>query len=273
MAWRNLAVIPGKLWNAEEREKIGGTNWIDTERFRIQRNLPGISVFVSINGETVYRGCHGLSDMENGTKMSPSSAVRIASISKSFAAMMVAKEVENGRISLADRVQKFIDFPEKEIPVRIENLLSHTSGVRHYSKKAKVEDMTDDDKKAADAEFKSCIRYENAHQASKIFRDDELLFTEGQFHYTTYGFTLLEDVLETVTGKSFKTLLQNLCKEIGIENTCLDVPEEIIPNRARGYRMKITESKKPVADYDKGGNLLVLNAPPVDLSNKYAGGG
>ena len=45
MAWRNLAVIPGKLWNAEEREQIGGTNWIDTERFRIQRNLPGISVF------------------------------------------------------------------------------------------------------------------------------------------------------------------------------------------------------------------------------------
>ena len=83
--------------------------------------------------------------------MSPSSAVRIASISKSFAAMMVAKEVENGRISLADRVQKFIDFPEKEIPVRIENLLSHTSGVRHYSKKAKVEDMTDDDKERAHA--------------------------------------------------------------------------------------------------------------------------
>ena len=56
MAARNLALIPLKLFKKDDQEKIKETNWADTERFRIQNHLPGISVFVSINGETVYRG-------------------------------------------------------------------------------------------------------------------------------------------------------------------------------------------------------------------------
>ena len=47
MAGRNLAIIPIKLYKKDEQEKIKEINWADTERFRIQKHLPGISVFVN----------------------------------------------------------------------------------------------------------------------------------------------------------------------------------------------------------------------------------
>lgn len=268
-----MAIIPIKLYKKEEQEKIKEVNWADTERFRIQNHLPGVSVFVSINGQTVYRGCHGLSDIENGTKMNPLTAVRIASISKSFTSLLISKLVEQKKLSLTDRIQKYIEFPEKESEVTVEGLLSHTSGLRHYCKQKDASNLTDEEKAETEKEFQSCIRYQDAHDASKVFRDDPLVVPKGKFHYTTYGYTVLEDILETITGKKFEVLLSDICKEIGLVNTNVDKPESIIQNRARGYRFVFKDPKKVLADYDKGNNLIIQNSPPVDVSNKYAGGG
>ena len=67
--------------------------------------------------------------------MNPHTALRIASISKSFTSCIIGKMVENGQINLSDKVQKYIDFPEKsETEMTISSLLSHTSGIRHYNK-------------------------------------------------------------------------------------------------------------------------------------------
>ena len=81
------------------------------------------------------QGCHGLADIENGVRMAPHTALRIASISKSFTSCIIGKMVENGQINLSDKVQKYIDFPVKsETEMTISSLLSHTSGIRHYNK-------------------------------------------------------------------------------------------------------------------------------------------
>ena len=116
----------------------------------------------------MYRGCHGLSDIENGTRMSPSTAVRIASISKSFTSLMIAQQLEQEKLTLTDKIQKYIDFPDKESDITISRLLNHTSGLRHYSKKKKISDLTDDEKVNTNNEFQSCTRYNSAHEATQV---------------------------------------------------------------------------------------------------------
>ena len=98
-------------------------------------NLYSILLFYNIFRKNPCKGCHGLADIENGVRMAPHTALRIASISKSFTSCIIGKMVENGQINLSDKVQKYIDFPVKsETEMTISSLLSHTSGIRHYNK-------------------------------------------------------------------------------------------------------------------------------------------
>ena len=107
--------------------------------------------------------------------------------------------------------------------------------------------MTDDEKLEADREFKSLNRYQNAEKAAEIFKNDDLVVKPGTFHYSTYGFTVLEWIIEKLGEKSFAKQLEFFCKEVGIKNTTVDVPEAIIPNRARGYHIKVGKSKENIA--------------------------
>lgn len=63
----------------------------------------------------VYQGL-GYADMENRTKMSPETVLRIASISKPITMAAVAKQWELGKLDLDKPVQFYLpSFPEKEV--------------------------------------------------------------------------------------------------------------------------------------------------------------
>ena len=111
--------------------------------------------------------------------------------------------------------------------------------------------MTDDEKIESDKEFKSLKRYKNAEDAANIFENDDLVVQPGTFHYSTYGYTVLEWIIEKVGEKSFALQLETLCKDLGLKNTRVDVPEVIIPNRARGYHIEVGEVEKNVAGKKK----------------------
>lgn len=63
----------------------------------------------------VYQGL-GYADIENRTKMSPETVLRIASISKPITMAAVAKQWELGKLDLDKPVQFYLpSFPEKEV--------------------------------------------------------------------------------------------------------------------------------------------------------------
>jgi CubicO group peptidase (beta-lactamase class C family) len=64
--------------------------------------------------------------------MKDCTAVRVASISKVFTALMIAEQVENEKIKFSEKIQEYIDYPEKCSDILISDLLSHKSGTRHY---------------------------------------------------------------------------------------------------------------------------------------------
>jgi len=81
-----------------------------------------------------------------------------------------------------------------------------------------------------------------------------------KFSYSSYGFSLLSVMIESASGENFLAYMhQHVFGPLGLRSTIEDQPAEIIPERARFY----TRFK----------DQPVRNAPFVDNSYKWAGGG
>lgn len=116
------------------------------------------------------------------------------------------------------------------------------------------------DKEFEHEEYYLKEKFENVIESLKIFKNDPLFFKPGsQFLYSTYGFTLLSAVVERVSGQKFTDYMLKMFRDLDMLSTVLDDNEAMIYNRARCYV------------YNKKGRLV--NAPYVDNSYKWAGGG
>ncbi|NWI20519.1 LACTB protein, partial [Crypturellus soui] len=103
-------------------------------------------------------------------------------------------------------------------------------------------------------------KFESVIESLKIFKNDPLFFKPGsQFLYSTFGFTLLSAVVERVSGQKFTDYMLKIFRDLDMLSTVQDDNEAMIYNRARYYV------------YNKKGRLV--NAPYVDNSYKWAGGG
>lgn len=208
---------------------------------------PGLSAAVAVDGALVWSGASGLADIENAVPATAESVYRIASISKPIASTAIMHLAEQGVLDIDDPIQEYFPpFPEKEYPITVRHLMTHTSGIRHYN----------------EGEFDLKEHFDTVEAGTAIFRDDPLLFEPGtQYSYSTYAYNLLAGMVESVAGQSFDDYLQdNLWGPAGMEATYLEHQGDIVPNRVRQY----VKSDEPP---------LVRNAPFADLSIKWAGGG
>ena len=208
---------------------------------------PGLSAAVAVNGELIWSGASGLADVENGVPAAADSVYRIASISKPVAGTALMQLVDQGAIDLDAEIQTYFPtFPEKEFPITVRHLMTHTSGIRHYNPGEM--DMKD--------------HFDTIEAAIQIFKDDPLLFEPGtQYSYSSYAWNIVAGIVENVSGQTFDDYLQqNVWGPSGMEVTYLEHQGDIVPNRVRQY----------VKREDAAG---VVNAPFADLSIKWAGGG
>jgi len=93
-----------------------------------------------------------------------------------------------------------------------------------------------------------------------IFADDPVISYPGEeFNYSTYGYNLISAIIERAAGQEFLSYMtQNIFEPLGMAETVADRVFPIISNRSRYYARSDDE---------------LVNAPWVDNSNKWAGGG
>jgi CubicO group peptidase (beta-lactamase class C family) len=73
------------------------------------------------------RESYGMANYELSVPNSPRTRFHIASVSKAFTAAAILQLQEEGRLSVSDRVSRFIqDFPRGK-DITLDNLLTHTS--------------------------------------------------------------------------------------------------------------------------------------------------
>lgn len=219
-----------------------------TDDWRVGVNVPGLSAAVVQGDQVVWAQGFGVADVEQGVMVRPESVFRIASISKPITAVAVMQLVERGLVSLEDPIQKYVpSYPRKpQGEIRIRHLLTHTSGIRHYKGN----------------EFSLAESFPSLDRAIAVFRNDPLESAPGErYLYSTYGYNLLQGVVEQVTSRTFEEYLRSaVFGPAGMTTTYLERPQEIVRHRVRQYVRGTTP-------------FSWLNAPYVDLSVKWAGGG
>jgi len=97
-----------------------------------QTGVPSASIAVVKDGKIVYLNAYGSARLEPKTPANSAMRYSIGSISKQFTAVAMLLLQEQGKLSLDDKVGKFIPDLTRANEVTIRQLLSHTSGYQDY---------------------------------------------------------------------------------------------------------------------------------------------
>ncbi|MEN2415425.1 serine hydrolase domain-containing protein [Flavobacterium mesophilum] len=184
---------------------------------------PGCSVLVSQNGKIIYEKAFGSANLELNVPAKPQTVFSLASITKQFTAISILQLVSQRKIALTDNVQKYIpDFPANNI--LIENLLSHTSGLKDYL-------HVDTGQKYGER-----LDY-TPSELINIFKNIPLEYEPGtKYAYCNSDYILLGYIIEKVSGKTYSEYLsENIFIPLEMTDTYYDSDEKIINNRSSGY--------------------------------------
>lgn len=211
-----------------------------------EHKFPGMAVAAAAEGQLIWSDAVGFADLEQRVPMWPHSRFRIASISKPITAAAAAKLYSQGQLDIDASVQQYVpDFPQKRWPVTTRQLGAHLGGIRSYRP----------------GEMLSAVPYATVSDGLDIFAADTLMHEPGtRFLYSSYGWNLISAVIEGATGASFLDhMRQEVFLPLEMLDTVADHPDKLIAHRVRFYIRN-----------EEG---LLLNAPFVDNSYKWAGGG
>lgn len=185
-------------------------------------NDPGASVLVARGDTILYRKAFGKANLELGLNIQPDHIFRIGSLTKQFTACAILQLAEQKKLSLNDRITKYIPgFPEHGIT--IEHLLTHTSGLNtgtgQWTPELRKKDLT-------------------PKELIDLFKDKSLDFAPGTaFRYNNNGYVLLGYIIERISHTTYAQFMTtHFFEPLGMKSTFIDNSSTIIHRRINGYR-------------------------------------
>ena len=186
----------------------------------------GVSVLVSKNGEIMYEKGFGYADIGNKVPVTTDTKFRIGSITKQFIASAILKLQEEGKISVTDKLSKFVpDFPRGD-EVTIHHLLTHTSGIHSYTNRPNF--------------IKYVTMPITPNELVDTIRKSPYDFNPGdRYLYNNSGFFLLGYIVEKISGKSLGDFLdETFFKPLGMNNTGIYQTNRLLDQEAYGYSLE-----------------------------------
>jgi D-alanyl-D-alanine carboxypeptidase len=96
--------------------------------------MPGVCADVRAAGQ-VWRGAAGLADVDTGRPMTADLRQRIGSVTKTFTAAAVLRQVERGAVALDDPIGRYLPHlvpGERGAAITVRMLINHTGGIPDY---------------------------------------------------------------------------------------------------------------------------------------------
>lgn len=92
--------------------------------------IPGMAVAVIRDGKILHSQSYGTANIEHDIPVSAGTSFQIASVTKLFTSTLIAKWLQEKKISLDDQLSKYIaDSPESWKAITLRQLLAHESGI------------------------------------------------------------------------------------------------------------------------------------------------
>lgn len=193
-----------------------------------QRLIPGLSLAIVRNGKVALLRSYGFSNVEHQVPVKPETVFQSGSIGKQFTATAVMILVEEGKLSLEDKISKYLtDVPESWKNITVRHLLTHTSGMGEYPPDLDLRrDLTED-------EYLTIIKSVPLRYA-----------TGAKWDYSNLGYVTLGILIRKVTGKFYgEFLAERIFQPLGMTTARVISEADIVPNRAAGYHLVKGEVK------------------------------
>ncbi len=193
--------------------------------------VPGAAVAIIENGEIVLQKGYGYSDIEKEIKVNSKTGFNIGSISKTVAAWGVMKLVQEGKIELDAPAEKYLTrwhLPESEFnsnEVTIRRLLSHTAGLSLHG----YPGWSPNDTLPT---IEESLNGKN-NGPGRV----EIIMEPGtKYKYSGGGFTMLQLIIEEVTGQKFEDYMQaEILNPLGMTNSSYKIDDKIMAASSLEY--------------------------------------
>ena len=186
------------------------------------------------DGQVVFAAARGVAERNHGVPVRLDSKLNLGSMNKMFTAVTMAQLVEEGKLSFQDPVSKFLGgkgWTKADLSkVRLEHLLSHTSGLGSY--------FNETYQRTARQLLRKVDDYK------PLVAEETLAFEPGtKWQYSNTGFLLAGAVIEAVTGRDyFDVVRERVYGKAGMPTSDSYDIDLVVPNLAIGYSRERTAS-------------------------------
>jgi CubicO group peptidase (beta-lactamase class C family) len=197
----------------------------NAERLAKEDKFSGV-VLLARGSKVLFEHAYGYADHAFDVPNRIDTKFNLGSMDKMFTGVAILQLVEQGKMSLDDKLIKNIpDYPNKEVAnkITIRQLLTHSSGVGDFF----------------GPEFmgSSMAKFNTLESLVPLFVNTPLLFEPGaKWSYSNAGFIILGLVIQHVSGESYYDYVrEHIFVPAGMTNTGFEPWDADVQNRALGY--------------------------------------
>jgi CubicO group peptidase (beta-lactamase class C family) len=209
------------------------------------------SVTLAKDGHVVYSHSFGYSYVNGAEKRlaTATTKYRIASITKTYTAVMIFQLVEEGRLTLSDTLDRFFPQIPNATKITIAHLLNHRSGIPGLQPDGSwgMEPRTKDE------------------VVARIAQGQPGFEPGAKLQYSNEGYILLGQIVEKVGGKPYQDALkERITSRIGLTDTYYLTIGNTDPGRNESLSYRYLDGWKEAAELDfsvPGGAGSILSTP------------
>ena len=188
-----------------------------------RQRIPGLAVGIMRGNQTLLAKGYGLANVEHRVPVTTETIFQSGSVGKQFTSAAIMLLVEDVKVKLDDPILRFFpDGPAAWKDITVRHLLTHTSGIPDYTSESMNyrQDYTED-------------------QLVKMAYALPLEFPAGaRWNYSNTGYALLGYIARRAGGRFYGDVLADrVFKPLGMKTARVITEEDIVMNRAAGYRL------------------------------------
>src|SRR6266508_1720972 len=191
-------------------------------------HLPGVAIGIIQDDQIVYLKGYGVAD-PSGRAVTPQTPFWLASLAKPVTALAIMQLVEAGKVDLEAPVQRYIPYfrmadEQASATITVRHLLNQTSGISSATGNEK---------------FPSQAMLDwTPEQRVRELRDNALTYPVGTtYQYSNVNYTILALIVETVSGQSFESYVQDhIFNPLDMRQSAMYQAEALPPKTAVGYQ-------------------------------------
>ncbi len=201
---------------------------------------PSVSIAIVQGGKIAYTKAYGRARLDPPTDAKPEMRYSVGSVSKQFMAGAILLLVQDGKLSLDDRVSRYLPTLTRADEITIRQLLSHTSGYQDYYPQDYV------------APFMQ--KPVSAESILDQWARKPLDFDPGtRWQYSNTNFVIAGRIVERVTGApAFAFVAKRILQPLGM-TSAIDLDEQTLgASDAAGYTRFALGPLRPAQSEGRG---------------------